>query len=126
MFEQDYILRLIKEMVRALLKLLFHVDTESQIEELLEEKEQKQTLDSLLDMIDDGDINGAENRLYELLSHGKKEMLGAALLFYSYLNEKDDDFLAEQNYSREEIALGLKSIASNYNLNGIVEAFFIE
>ncbi len=27
MFEQDYIMRLIKEMVRALLKLLFNIDT---------------------------------------------------------------------------------------------------
>ena len=29
MYEQDYIMRLIKEMVRAVLKLLFHIDTET-------------------------------------------------------------------------------------------------
>ena len=29
MYEQDYIMRLIKEMVRTLLKLLFNVDTDS-------------------------------------------------------------------------------------------------
>ncbi len=54
MFEQDYVMRLIKEMVRAILKLLFNIDTESPSAELLEESEQRETLDTLLDMIDDG------------------------------------------------------------------------
>ncbi len=40
MFEQDYVMRLIKEMVRAILKLLFHIDTESPTVELLENKEE--------------------------------------------------------------------------------------
>lgn len=54
MFEQDYVMRLIKEMVRAILKLLFNVDTESQTVELLENKEEKEILENLLDMVDTG------------------------------------------------------------------------
>lgn len=46
MFEQDYVMRLIKEMVRAILKLLFNIDTESPTIELLENKEEKETLES--------------------------------------------------------------------------------
>ena len=42
MFEQDYIMRLIKEMVRTILKLLFNIDTESPTAELLEGKEEKE------------------------------------------------------------------------------------
>lgn len=53
-FEQDYVMRLIKEMVRAILKLLFNVDTESQTVELLENKEEKEILENLLDMVDTG------------------------------------------------------------------------
>ena len=43
MYEQDYIMRLIKEMVRAILKLLFNIDTESPSSELLKDAEEKQT-----------------------------------------------------------------------------------
>ncbi len=34
MLEEDYIMRLIKEMIRAIIKVLFNVDTESPTEEL--------------------------------------------------------------------------------------------
>lgn len=34
MLEEDYIMRLIKEMIRAIIKALFNVDTESPTEEL--------------------------------------------------------------------------------------------
>ena len=33
-FEQDYIIRLIKEMIRAILKLFFHIDTDNPIKDL--------------------------------------------------------------------------------------------
>lgn len=126
MFEQDYIMRLIKEMVRALLKLLFNIDTESPTSELLEEKEAKETLDQLLDMVDDGKINQAENELYELLSQESMTNLEIALLFYSYLNDKEDGFLKEHDYSREEIKMGVKMLASQYGLNNIAELFLTE
>ena len=126
MFEQDYIMRLIKEMVRALLKLLFNIDTESPTSELLEEKEAKETLDQLLDMVDDGKINQAENELYEFLSQENMTNLEIALLFYSYLNDKEDGFLKEHDYSREEIKMGVKMLASRYGLNNIAELFLTE
>ena len=63
MFEQDYIMRLIKEMVRTLLKLLFHIDTDSPSAELLKDREDKQTLETLLAMIDEGRIDDAETIL---------------------------------------------------------------
>lgn len=123
MYEQDYIMRLIKEMVRAVLNLLFHIDTESQLEEQLKDTEQKTVLEELLNRADEGDINGAENRLYELMTDRKAESLQMALLFYSYLNDKDDDFLKAHDYSREEIKEGLKAIMSDYGLDGMAEAF---
>lgn len=51
MFEQDYIMRMIKEMVRAILKLLFNIDTDAPAAELLKGLEDAQTLDELLDMV---------------------------------------------------------------------------
>ena len=46
-----------------------------------------------------------------------------ALLFYSYLNEKDDGFLQEHNFSREEIKSGLEQLISRYGLSGMAEVF---
>lgn len=66
MYEQDYIMRLIKELVRAVPKLIFHIDTESPTEELLKDSEVETTLDALLDMVDEGKINEAENAVYEI------------------------------------------------------------
>ncbi len=64
MFEQDYIVRLIKEMIRAILKLLFQIDINNPVEDLLEDRESQDTLEKLLDMVDNGNINEAENQVY--------------------------------------------------------------
>lgn len=123
MFEQDYVMRLIKEMVRAILKLLFNMDTDSPSTELLEDAKERQTLDELLDMVDNGFINEAENKIYEITQEGKKTDLAIALLFYSYLNDKSDEFLEAHNFSREEIKTGLTDITVKYGVDGFAEMF---
>ena len=52
--------------------------------------------------------------------------LAVALLFYSYLNDKEDGFLEANGYSREEIGAGLRALISRYGLNGIADAFLEE
>ena len=126
MFEQDYVMRLIKEMVRAILKLLFNIDTESPTVELLENREEKETLENLLDMIDNGKINEAENRLYDLTSDTDMNSLEIALLFYSYLNDKTGDFLEENDFSRDEIKLGLENVADRFGLSSIAKMFLTD
>ena len=123
MFEQDYVMRHIKEMVRAILKLLFNIDTDSPSAELLEDAKEQQTLDELLDMVDNGFINEAENKIYEITEEGKKTDLEMALLFYSYLNDKSDEFLEAHNYGRDEIKAGLKDITVRYGVDGFAEMF---
>lgn len=133
MYEQDYIMRLIKEMVRAVLRLLFHIDMESPTEELLEETESRVELEGLTDMIDNGDINGAENRLYAMMEEdadsgcdetlfrkiSSMEKLKIAVLFYSYLNEKEDDFLIEHNFPERKSGRGLEDVLSKFGYEGL-------
>ena len=123
MFEQDYIMRLIQEMVKVLLKLLFHLDADAPTAKLYSQLEEKETLESLLELVDEGDICGAENRIYELVYDGNPNALKTALLFYSYLNEKPEDFLAEHDFSRQEIKEGLEDIASRYGWSGLASVF---
>lgn len=121
MFEQDYVMRLIKEMVRAILKLLFNINTESPTVELLENKEEKETLENLLDLVDAGKINEAENRLYDLMSAADMGSLEIALLFYSYLNDKTDEYLEENDFCREEIKLGMENVVDIFGLSSIAK-----
>lgn len=125
-FEQDYVMRLIKEMVRAILKLLFNINTETPTVELLENKEEKETLENLLDMIDNGKINEAENRLYDLTSDTDVNSLEIALLFYSYLNDKTDDFLEANDFNRDEIKLGLENVVDSFGLSSIAKMFLTD
>ena len=119
-------MRLIKEMVRAILKLLFNIDTESPTIELLENKEEKGTLENLIDMVDAGEINEAENRLYDLISATDMNSMEVAILFYSYLNDKTDDFLEANDFSRDEIKLGMENVADNFGLNSIAKMFLTD
>lgn len=126
MFEQDYIMKLIKEMVRVILKLLFNIDSESPAVELLENKQEREILEKLLDMVDAGKINETENRLYDLISDMDMDSLEIAVLFYSCLNDKTDEFLEENGFSREEIKLGMENVADVFGLNSIAKMFLRE
>ena len=124
MYEQDYIMRPIQEMVKAVLKLIFHIDTESPAGKLLEDSEEKAVLNTLLDLADEGKINEAENTVFEITENMDYKNLEVALLFYSYLNEKSDDFLEENDFSRDEVREGLQEIVSRYGLGSIADMFF--
>lgn len=126
MLQDDYILRQIREMVRAVMKMLFQVDAPELTPEILEDQETRETLEELLELMEAGRIDEAENRLYDLTSGDSDEErrnLQAGLLFYYALNGKSDDFLEENNFSREEIMTGIQDLADRYGLSGIAEAF---
>lgn len=126
MFEQDYIVRLIREMIRAILKLVFHIDTDNPAEDLLEDRESQKTLEKLYDLVDCGNINEAENQIYDMTADNDKANLKVALLFYSYLNDKEDTFLQEYGFCRDEIRSGLEELASRYGLTGLAEIFLAD
>ncbi|MEG1290964.1 MAG: DUF6483 family protein [Lachnospiraceae bacterium] len=123
-FEQDYIMRMIKQMVAALISVI--LGKENKIYELpLEDQFQSSEglLRKLLTMVNDGKINEAENLLYENFDQHNKKDIENAILFYSYLNELDNDFLEKCNFSRDEIEMGVKEIAKKAGMEGLTEIF---
>ena len=109
--EKDYIMRMIKEMVRVLFSLMFgkkYVSVELEKENKYEVSGKK--LKSFLDMIDLGQINEAENILLDNIDYTNKEEVMAAALFYQYLSEKDSEFLKNNNYTKEEVLSGFKQL----------------
>ena len=123
MFEQDYILRLVREAARLIAKLVFNIDTPMLFDALGRDLNDPETLNRLLRLIDSGEINEAENHLYLLTEEADPEGLRIALLFYLHLNEKSDQFLKEHNYSRDEVLQGLNDIAGQYGLSDITGTF---
>ena len=107
--EKDYIMRMIKEMVRVLFSLMFgkkYVSVE------LENKYEVsgKNLKDFLDMIDSGEINEAENILLDSIDYTDRNEVMAAALFYQYLSEKDSEFLKNNNYTKEEVMSGFKQL----------------
>ena len=121
--EKDYIMRMIKEMVRVLFSLVFgkkYVSVELEKENKYEVSGKK--LKSFLDMIDLGQINEAENILLDNIDYTHKEEVMAAALFYQYLSEKDNEFLENNNYTKEEVLSGFKQLLIQ---SGYKELFYL-
>lgn len=125
MFEQDYIMRRVHEIARVLAKILFNIDSETVSEELESRIEESDILEQLLDMIDNGQINEAENKLYDMLDEGIPNCIEIAILFYSYLNDKTDEFLIENGYSRCEVKDGIENVAERVGLRGLINTLFV-
>ena len=116
--EKDYIMRMIKEMVRVLFSLMFGIFSLMFGKKYVSvelEKENKyevsgKNLKDFLDMIDSGEINEAENILLDSIDYTDRNEVMAAALFYQYLSEKDSEFLKNNNYTKEEVMSGFKQL----------------
>ena len=109
--EKDYIMRMIKEMVRVLFSLAFgkkYVSVELEKENKYEVS--GKNLKIFLNMIDLGQINEAENILLDSIDYTNKNEVMAVALFYQYLSEKDNQFLENNNYTKEEVLSGFKQL----------------
>ena len=109
--EKDYIMRMIKEMVRVLFSLVLgkkYVSVELEKENKYEVS--GKNLKIFLNMIDLGQINEAENILLDSIDYTNKNEVMAVALFYQYLSEKDNQFLENNNYTKEEVLSGFKQL----------------
>lgn len=111
-YEKDYIMRLIHGIALVLARLLLgrQMENEGEIATILDKQEKEQN-DLLLRMVDEGKINRAEERLFDLLekaSWDDRHKAAVAICFYSHVNDKDDEFLEKADFTREEIMEGLE------------------
>ena len=117
MWEQDYIMRLIGDMIKFIAKVFLG---KSQISYKISYEDEHSHTDllhkQLLELIELGKINEAENLLFEEMDTNNMEYLELALDFYQRLSKPNDDFLERNNFSREEIIEGLKDLAKEFGL----------
>lgn len=126
MFEQDFIMRQIHQILKVLVKVLFNIDSETITSSLIKDTETRETADYLLRKIDIGNINEAENEFSELMENKTMNNLLLGIVFYSYLNEKDDDYLENNDFSRNEVENGIKYLLSEYGLENMTDILFYD
>lgn len=120
--EKDYIMRIVKEMVRILFSLMFgkqYVSVEQEAKNEFEVSGIK--LNELLTMVDNGEINEAENLILDGIDYSSKNEIGAAALFYQYLSEKNEDFLQKNNYTKEEVLDGMNHIMQKAGYHDVIK-----
>lgn len=123
MFEQDYIMRQIHQIIEILMKVIFNIDNRYLSIDLIKDAETRETADDMLKNADIGYINEAEKKLYQLIENRTMDGLLAGLIFYSYLNGKDDDYLKINGFSRDEVENGIKYLLSEYGLEDMADIF---
>lgn len=121
MVEQDYIMRIIHEVIRTFLKLVFHMDEEKPEEVQFADSEMAGSFETLCAMADRGEINEAENILYEELEEGNLEYLKMAVLFYEHLNKMSNEYLEKCDFSRQEVADGMKQMMKRYGYDSLAD-----
>lgn len=118
MYEHDYIMRLVRDMVKFIAKVFLRKDDVKY--ELSHEEKLSQTdvlHKQLIILISEGRINEAENLLFENLDTDNTKYLELSIDFYNRLNEMEDDFLEESNFSRQEVEEGLRAIMKEFGIS---------
>lgn len=121
MQEEDYVMRVIHEMVATLLKLVFHIDLGKNEVSNFKDDVTAAFYEKLLDLMEAGKINEAENIILDELDSGNIEHYKMALMFYEYLNQKNTKYLEEHGFSKYEIIDGLKYVSAIYGYESMSE-----
>lgn len=110
-------MRQIEMAIQFVLKLLFskqQLDDEFILEARADSGE---LLAALKRMTQNGALGEAEDLLFDNLEPGNLNSLRVALVFYSELNACSDDFLEQHDFSRAEVASGLRDAAAVFGVD---------
>ena len=124
--KQDYILRIIDQVIDLIMENAFGFKKKEELSENFSNTENStEKYNKLKFLVDEGKINDAENMLFEILNKNNLDDLKIALLFYDYLNSKSDEFLKQNNFSREEIKEGLIDISKKFGYDHLVQIYLM-
>lgn len=118
--DKDYIMRLIHETVRTLARLIWNRDIDKGEEGVVSLSLFKR-YQELTRMIDEGQVNEAENLLLDELDVKDQEYFQMALCFYEKLGGKSEEFLTRHDYSQQEVIDGLKYVVETYGYTDLLE-----
>ncbi len=117
MYEDDWLMSQIRLLAATIAKVVFRKETvqyEIQDEENLSDADE--LYHYLCAMLESGEINEAEDALFDELTPGDQSLLLLAVDFYQRLNRLTDDELLLRHFFRTEIYEGLQEAQKIYGL----------
>ncbi len=122
MFQNDYLMRQIEMMVQFIARTILKKD--SAVFKILPDDYENITSENgelylnLMEKLNKGKINEAENMIFEAINENpNNSLLEIALDFYSQLAQMPEEYLEENNFSRDEVRQGLEDIMRIYNID---------
>ena len=121
----DFVLREISMLVRFLSKTVLQIETEGEEEIILYDQtaqQKNEDLDTeLVLLVRSGQINEAENHLFEILEEERTpQNFASAVSFYLTLNEMGEEELERNHFSREEIAEGFADVRKLFGIEDVL------
>lgn len=117
MLKQDFLLRQIESLAMSLSKIFFNKEMVNYEADNKESNSQTDILyKKLHNLLLEGNINEAEDLLFDNIDKSDINYLKLGIDFYTTLNKFEDKVLEEHNYSREEIEQGLKDLSKEYGM----------
>lgn len=114
MYENDYIMRMIHDMIRALAKIIFHKDIDEWEQISFRDEEAGKLFSELDGLLYKKDLKGAQSLLESRLDVECLENLKVALLFYDRLNQLEDSELEEYGISREDLEEQVRNVMGKF------------
>lgn len=112
-YQKDWLMRQIESIIAAIV----HFLSSSSKEEVQPASLLNAEIDSFLEQ---GDICGAENWIYENVDDQDIRWLHASVYFYKNLNTYSDQYLTDHDFSREEIISGLTDMSERFGFGHIL------
>ena len=122
MFENDFIMRQIKELTAVIAKILFGAKSESM--SLMLQQRERQKVEFLVDRMKNGEIQDAVDEINSLADTNTKENLLIGLEFYSQLSDMDDDFFAEKGYNLVKARKSFEKFVEKFGLQQMTDLYF--
>jgi len=122
MFEQDYIMRQIKEMTAVIARVFFGKKTYESFPMLQEAERQK--VHALITQVKNGEPKEAVLELDRLTDNNTKENMMIGLEFYAQLSDMDEEYFINSGYSFGNMRDDFEHFAKKFGMEQMTELYF--
>ena len=122
MFEQDYIMRQIKEMTAMMAKIMFGVNDRKSFYMLQEIERQK--VHALVTQVKNGEPKEAVLELDRLTDNNTKENMMIGLEFYAQLSDMYEEYFINSGYSFGNMRDDFEHFAKKFGMEQMTELYF--
>ena len=122
MFEQDWIMRQIREISKMIAHVMLNAEVQSTVAEL--PQEERDLADDLINKMKSGKVQEAVNEVNSLADSNTRSNLMIGLEFYTSLSDMEEDFLEANGYSLVKARRDFKIFAEKFGMKQMTDLYF--